>query len=437
MLFPPSLDEMIGEDDLARVIVDAVDQLDLSAIEGSYNQEGDGRSAIDPASMLATLIYAYAHKVLSSRQIEIACRYQVVYRWLSGQAQPDHATIARFRQRHSAVFQDLFAQVLDLVRRYGLGRAGTIALDGTKLKGNAALEANKTLKSITKELTESAQIRDLAENAKHGKKRGDELPKHLRGAENRRRRLEEAKRQIEAEQRGEAEVQQEKIETRAAEERATGRKKRGRKPKPPKPEPEPDAKANTTDPDSRPLKTRQGFVQGFNAQAVVSLDQIILAADIVQDANDVKQLLPMVKQAQANVARTAAKGVAAEIEAVLADAGYASEANLEGLEGLGVEGFIPSTKTWKLRQELKVKGRPRGQMKKGMTRTQRMERKLRTMGGEKAYKARGKTIEPVFGQTKHGFQTLTRRGLAAAKADWAMLCLAHNVKKFWRARKAA
>ncbi|HNX95998.1 MAG TPA: transposase [Holophaga sp.] len=426
---------MIGEDDLARVIVDAVDQLDLSAIEASYNQDGDGRSAIDPAAMLATLVYAYAHKVLSSRQIEIACRYQVVYRWLSGQAQPDHATIARFRQRHSKAFQDLFAQVLDLVRRYGLGEAGTIALDGTKLKGNAALEANKTLKAITRELTESAQIRDLAENAKFGKKRGDELPKHLRGAENRRRRLEEAKRQIEAEQHGEAAAQQEKIEKREAEERATGRKKRGRKPKPP--EPEPDAKANTTDPDSRPLKTRQGFVQGFNAQAVVSLDQIILAADVVQDANDVKQLLPMVKQAQANVARIAAEGVAPEITAVLADAGYASEANLEGLEGLGVEGFIPSSKSWKLRKELKAKGRPRGRMKKGMTRTQRMERKLRTVRGEKAYKARGQTIEPVFGQTKHGFQTLTRRGLAAAKADWNLLCLAHNVKKLWRARKAA
>lgn len=436
MLFPPSLDELIAEDHLARVIVDSVDQLDLSAIEGSYNQDGDGRSAIDPSAMLATLIYAYAHKLLSSRQIEIACREQVVYRWLSVQAQPDHATIARFRQRHSAVFQDLFAQVLDLVRRYGLGKAGTIALDGTKLKGNAALEANKTLKKITKELTEAAHIRDLAENARFGKKRGDELPKHLRGAENRRRRLEEAKRQIEAEQRGEAEVQQGKIEKREAEERATGRRKRGRKPKPPKLEPEPDAKANVTDPDSRCLKARQGFIQGYNAQAVVSLDQIILAADIVQDANDVKQLLPMVKQAQANVARTAAKG-AAEIKAVLADAGYASEANLTELEQLTVEGFIPSTKTWKLRQELKAKGRPRGRMKKGLTRTQRMERKLRTVRGEKAYKARGKTIEPVFGQIKHGFQTLTRRGLAAAKADWALLCLAHNVKKLWRAKQAA
>ena len=437
MLFPPSLDEVIPEDHLSRIVVDVVDQLDLSAIEASYNQEGDGRSAIDPAAMLATLIYAYAHKVLSSRQIEIACQEQVVYRWLSGQTLPDHATIARFRQRHSAVFQDLFTQALDLVRRYGLGKAGTIALDGTKLKGNAAMDQNKTLKAITKELTEAAQIRDLAENARFGRKRGDELPKHLRGAENRRRRLEEAKRQIEDEQSGKAATQQAKIEQRKSEERETGRRKRGRKPRPPKTEADPGGKANVTDPDSRLLKTRQGFVQGYNAQAVVSLDQIILAADVVQDANDVKQLVPMVEQAQANVVRTAAEGVAAEIEAILADAGYHSEANLKGLESLQVEGFIPSTKSWKLRKELQAKGRPRGRMRKTMTRTERMERKLRTVRGEKAYKARGRTIEPVFGQTKHGFQGLTRRGLQAAKADWAMLCLAHNVKKLWRSRKTA
>ena len=119
MLFPPSLDDLIDEDHLARIIVDAVHQLDLSALVDSYNQEGDGRAAIDPAAMLATLIYAYAHKIVSSRQIEILCKEVVVYRWLSGQTEPDHTTLAR--SRHSALFQDLFTQTLDLVRRYGLG----------------------------------------------------------------------------------------------------------------------------------------------------------------------------------------------------------------------------------------------------------------------------------------------------------------------------
>ena len=192
-----------------------------------------------------------------------------------------------------------------------------------------------------------------------------------------------------------------------------------------------------TDPDSRCLKSGLGFIQGYNAQAVVSLDQIILAADVVQDAGDVKQLLPMVEQAKANVAPRAARKAAPEVQVVLADAGYASEANLEGLEQLGVEGFIPSMKSRRLWKLLKEQGRPRGRIRKDLTRTQRMDRKLRTVKGEAVYKARSRTVEPVFGQTKHGFQALTRRGLPAAKADWAMLCLAHNLKKLWRFQKAA
>ena len=177
-----------------------------------------------------------------------------------------------------------------------MGKAGTIVLDATKLKGNAALDQNKTLKAITRELTEAAQIRDLAENAKFGRKRGDERPKHLQGAENRRKRLEEAKRQIEVEQAGKDEAQQTRIEQREAEERVTGRKKRGRKPKPSKPEPDLEAKASVTDPDSRCLKTRQGFMQGYNGQAVVSLDQIQKLTD-----ESIKEVEEIIKHKDAEI----------------------------------------------------------------------------------------------------------------------------------------
>lgn len=433
MLFPPSLDDLIDENDLVRIVADAVDQFDLSAIEANYNQDGEGRSAIDPAAMLATLIYAYANKVLSSRQIEILCRKRVEFRWISGQSMPDHATIARFRNRHSAVFQDLFAQVLDMVRRCGLGQAGTIILDGTKLKGNAALDQNRTLQAITRELTEAAQIRDLVENAKYGKKRGDEVPRHMRGAENRRKRLEEAKRQLEAEQAG-TEPQPEPVGSQEGKARKPRRRVRYRKGKAVVPEPEPEPKRNITDPESRILKGRHGFLQGYNAQAVVSRDQIILAAAVTQDANDQKQLLPMIEKTMVNVARTAVAGAAPEIRRVLADAGYHSAANLSGLERLQVEGFIPSKKAWKLEREIREKGRPRGRMKRGLTLVERMERKLRTGTGGWIYKARSKTIEPVFGQIKHGFEALPRRGLKAAQADWALLCLGHNLKKLWKAK---
>jgi hypothetical protein len=145
----------------------------------------------------------------------------------------------------------------------------------------------------------------------------------------------------------------------------------------------------------------------------------------------------VIKQAQANVARTAAMDDQDEIKKALADAGYHSAANLAGLEKLGVEGFIPSKKDWKRRQHIQKMGRPRGRMKQGLSLVERMERKLRTVRGSWTYKLRGKTIEPVFGQIKHGFAALPRRGLQAAKADWSLLCLAHNLKKLCVAKKAA
>lgn len=442
MLLPPSVEEWVPEEHLARVVVEAVDALDLAGIVGSYNVDGMGGAAYDPKAILATLIYAYAHKVTSSRDIETLCHENMVFRFLSCNQMPDHTTFARFRKRHSGAFADVFAQVLDLCRRAGLGKAGIIALDGTKLKGNAALEQNRSLKKITKELAQEAEIKDMAEDVRYGKgRRKNELPKGLRRQEERRGRLLEAKRQIEDEQRREAETQAAKIEVRAQEERQTGRKKRGRKPKEPKTEPEPEAKANVTDPDSRILKTRSGYVQGYNAQAVVSMDQLILAADVTREANDVKQLIPMVQQAQANVARTAAAGVAAEIEKVLADAGYHSVANLNDLAKTGVEGYLPSTKSWKLRKELKAAGYHDGPIPEDLDPVARMEIKLRTEEGHEIYKQRGQTIEPTFGQTKRGLECLPRRGIEAARADWHMICLAHNLKKLWKhgpaSRKAA
>jgi hypothetical protein len=283
-----------------------------------------------------------------------------------------------------------------------------------------------------------AEAKDLAEDVLYGKgKRKEALPKALRTKEDRRKRLLEAKQRLEEEQAAKASKQQEKIEVREQEERATGQKKRGRKPKAPQREPDAEAKANVTDPESQILKTRSGYVQGYNGQAVVSEDQLIVASDIVLDANDVQQLIPMVNQAQENVARTAVAGVSSEIERVLADAGYHSAANLEALGQTGVEGFIPSTKSWKLRKELMAAGYHSGPIPDDLDAVKRMELKLRTEAGHQVYKKRGQTIEPTFGQIKHGFTCLPRRGIEAARADWQMLCLGHNLKKLWRSQQAS
>ena len=426
------------ESHLARLVVETVDELDLSCIVSGYNQCGMGGAAIDPKAILATLIYAYAHAITSSRDIETLCRENIVFRFLSCNQIPDHTTFARFRKRHSAAFTIVFAQVLDHCRLAGLGKAGTISLDGTKLKSNAAMDQNRTLKKITEELARDAEAKDLAEDCSLGKdKQKNELPKGLRHKEDRRKRLLEAKRLIEEKHNQEAEAYQAKIETRLKEEQETGMKKRGRKPKEPKAEPDAAPKANVTDPESRILKTRSGYVQGYNAQAVVSMDQLIIAADITSEANDFKQLIPMLLQAQANVARTVAAGVSAEIEKILADAGYHSKTNLDDLSYTGVEGFIPSKKSWKLRKEIINSGYHEGPIPEDLDPTMRMELKLRTEAGHQIYKLRGQTIEPTFGQTKDGLAGLPRRGIEAARADWRMICLAHNLKKLWRYNQAS
>ncbi len=435
MLMPPSVEDWVSDDHLAWCLLDTLDELDLSPIYADYNADGAGRAAIDPKAMLAVLVYGYANKVVSSRKLETLCKESVVYRLLSCNFEPDHTTIHRFRDRHSERFQHLFIQVLAVCREAGLGKAGTIILDGTKLKANAALDQTKTLETITKELVDLAASTDMAEDKSHGKGlRGDELPAALRHRETGRKRLQEAKGRLEMEAAAKALEQARKIETREREERQSGQKKRGRKPKPPEPEPAPEAKANVTDPDSRVMKTRAGFMQSFNGQAMVTKDQIILAADLVQDANDQGQLIPMVRAAKANL--EAVGGGADEIGRCLADAGYCSEDNLEGLEAESIEGFIATANRHKARQAAK-EGPPRGRIPKHLSRRERMERKLRTKAGRTIYKTRGKTVEPVFGQTKDGLSSLPRRSLVKAKADWSLLCAAHNLKKLWRAQRAA
>jgi len=194
---------------------------------------------------------------------------------------------------------------------------------------------------------------------------------------------------------------------------------------------DPAAKANITDPDSRILKTRQGFVQGYNAQAVVSEDQLIVAAAVTQDANDVGQLHPMLQQAQANLR---AAGVDEPIRAVVADAGYWSEANVKQAPAEGPELFLATSKEWKHRQAVKDAPPPRGRIPKGLSLRERMERKLRTRRGQAIYAKRSQTVEPVFGQIKavRGADRFLRRGLAACDSEWKLLCLTHNLLKLWR-----
>ena len=248
--------------------------------------------------------------------------------------------------------------------------------------------------------------------------------------------MKEAKERLQREAEAAAKAVQEHVEQRRAEEEATGKKKRGRKPKVVEPLPTEEAKANTTDPDSRIMKTRQGYVQGYNAQAVVSEEQIIVAVGVTQEANDVQQLEPML-QTMAHTLEAAS--IEDRPKAGLADAGYWSEANIRARSWPEMaQLLIATTKDWKQRKMLREKGCPRGRMPKGLSPRDRMERKLLTKGGRALYKKRGVLVEPVFGQVKEGqgFRRFMRRGLGAAQSEWSLAGMTHNLLKLGRSGQA-
>jgi len=432
-LMPVSLRDWLPADDLAWFVLDAVSELDLAPIYARYRSDGWGAPAFEPAMMTALLLYAYATGERSSRRIEARCRRDIAYRIITANQVPDHATIARFRADHEATIRHLFDEVLRLCAQAGLGRLGLIALDGTKLAANAALAANRTANALEAEidriLAEATAV-DAAEDAGFGPdRRGDELPTELADPRSRLVRLQAAKRELaEAEAARQADHAAH-LARRAKTEAATGKGLRGRKPAPPNPSPA--AKANTTDPESRIMKAPTGYLQGYNAQAVVAADQIVLAADLTQSAADAGQLHPMLKEAADNVARAGFRG---RVGTALADAGYWSEAGYLAASSSGSpELLIATGKGWKLRREARAHP-PRGRIPASLSLTDRMERRLLTGRGQARYRRRAQIVEPVFGQIKdgRGVRRFSRRGRAACAAEWTLLCATHNLLKLWR-----
>jgi hypothetical protein len=248
-------------------------------------------------------------------------------------------------------------------------------------------------------------------------------------------RLKRCRERLESEAAAAAADHARKLQERAAQEAQTGRKLRGRKPKPVAETPEAEAKANVTDPDSRIMKTRRGYLQGYNAQAVATVDQIIVAAEVTPEENDVRQLHPMLA---ATAKELKAAGIEEAVGAALVDAGYYSEENLEQADPEGPELFVATRKDWKQREQLRQAPPPRGRIPGNLSRRERMERKLLTKRGRRLYRQRSQIIEPVFGQTKscRGINRFLRRGLATCQAEWKVICGTHNLLKLWRSGKA-
>lgn len=431
-LMPPAISDWVKEGSLAGFVSDLVDELDaegeLAAFYAAYRTDGWGRAAYHPCMMVKVLLYCYCVGVRSSRRIARALEQDVSLRYLAANQQPNFRTISDFRKDHAAALMRLFGSVLELCKEAGLVELGVVALDSRKVAGNAAADQNRTHPALQREIEEifaEAERLDREEDERFGEDvRGDELPEGLRTSADRLRRLKEARDRLATEAEQARQEQQEKIETRAEKERRTGRKPVGRPLKRTEAIIDHRKRANTTDPESRLIRTRRGWIQGYNAQALADCDSQVIVAQLVTQAEvDVNQLGPMLDQVKENVGRTP--------QACAADAGYWSEANA-ALEG-ETELFIATAKGWKLKEQVDEQGPPRGRIPKSLSPLDRMERKLRTKRGQEIYQKRACSVEPVFGQMEgRGLNRFLLRGVEKVSMEWSLFCTTHNILKLWR-----
>ena len=439
-LLPPSLDDWLPQDHTARFIAEVVDELlDLSVIYDSYVQAA-GAPPYDPTMMLKILLYAYSVGVTSSREMERRCYTDVAFRWLSANAAPDYRSLSRFRRRHDAGVRGLFVQVLVLCAEAGLVKLGRVALDGTKLRASASRHKAVSYDRIGPRIAQlqaevdaivaEAEATDLAEDVAYGEdNRGDEVPAELARRETRLVKLRAAKAAIEADAQDKAAL---KAERKAHEsgandtetERAVDLARESAVP-------EKRAQRNFTDPESRMMKTNDGFNYAYNAQAVVDeTSQVIIGTRVGTNAGDVDQLLGMIDLTKETLR---AAGIDENPTLLLADAGYCSEDNLTRAGGVDVDVLIA---TGRIRRNERVAPVPRGPIPHDATQRERMARRLRTKAGAADYARRKAIVEPVFGQMKvrqhAGFLRL--RGLDGAQAEWTLHAVCHNLRKLANSR---
>lgn len=430
-LFPPSLGDWIPDGDFCRFLVEAVENLDLSDFYKNYKL-GSGRKAYPPEILLGTLLCTYSLGMRSSRKIEIACLADVRFRFVSAGMMPDHSTLSRFRSKHEDQIIDLFSKTVRLAHEMGMKKMGTIAIDGTKIKANASLASNKTKDGLQEELetiVKEARQQDESEDKVHGDRRGDELPEDLTDPKTRKGRIEECLQRLEEKEKAAKEAQVKKIEEREKDEEDQGKKKRGRKPKTPEEAINKDAKVNITDPESRIMKSSKGYTQAYNAQASVTEDQLIIAAELTQDENDLKQLVPMIEASQKNT-----DFVEDSVTDVLADTGYYNEEEIDRLPEESPELYLATKKDRAQRSDCVSDKTPKGRIPSDMTAKAKMERKLLTKKGKEIYSKRGWMVEGTFGQLKHdlGFDRFMRRGKSACASEWKLMCSVHNLLKIFR-----
>lgn len=433
-LLPPSVDEWLPADHLARFVVEVVDQLDLSALTGQYRGAG-GSAAYHPAMLLGLLLYGYATGTYSSRRIEQASYDSLAFRYIAANSHPDHDTLCTFRKRFLGEIKSLFVQVLGIARQMKLLKLGTLALDGTKVHANASRHSALSYGHAEKlEGQLRAEVEELlarAEAADAGPlPEGLNIPEELARRETRLQAIAEAKAQIEARAgerfAGEQAEYEAKVKARAAKQKRTGKKPGGKPPSPPTAGVGSREQVNLTDAESRIMPAPGGgFEQSYNAQAAVdTATMLVVATRVTQAANDKQQLVPMLK------ALAELPAELGSVRELLADAGYFSAANTDAcvqasIEPLLAPGRESHHRPW---QERFTEPAPLAEPGDAVA---QMKHRLKTQAGRQLYGLRKQTVEPVFGIVKAvmKFRQFLLRGLDAADAEWSLVTMAWNIRR--------
>jgi transposase len=428
-LLPPRVEDYVPKEHLSRLIVALVrEELDLSAISGSYKSVL-GQPPFDPRLMTALLLHGYASGIYASRRIARAAVECADFMMIVAGDPPDFRTISEFRRRHLKALAALFVQVLRLAERAGLVKLGHVALDGTKIKANASKhkamsyarmkKREAALKAEVGRWLKAAEAADAAEDKLYGDTRGDELPDWVADKQKRLEKIRAAKAELEAEAKAAAAEETRRRDEAERQRKAAGRKRTGKAPAPPQTEPDGKAQRNFTDPESRILKTKDGYIQGYNAQAAVDATaQIIVAHTLDNNGSDQAQFAPLLDAIKANLGKNP--------DEVSADAGYCSAANLRTLGRRRIKGYIATG-----RQQHGTKSATATRPPKPGSLIARMSAKLRRAGYRSRYRWRKQVVEPVFGQIKQarGFRQFLLRGIDKVTAEWALICTAHNLAK--------
>lgn len=429
-LLPASIEDWLPENHLARFVVEAVEELDLRSIYGSYGQRGF--RAYDPKLLVGLLFYGYATGVFSSRKLEEASYDSVAFRYICGNLHPDHDTIAHFRKRFLQELEGLFVQILLLAQEMGFGKVGQVNIDGTKIQANASKHhamSYQRIKELEVQLkAEMARLLALAQEADDSQPELD-IPAELSRREERLNRLSEARKVLE--ERAQQDYEQkkasydEKMDRREKHQEKTGKKPPGRPPQAPTPEVNPKAQYNFTDEESRIMKTKDGFEQCYNAQAAVTNDMLVVATSLSNQPNDKQQLEPVLK---------AIPEEAGKVEVATADTGYFSEKNIKLAQSLNINPHIATGRQphnkW---LEKQLDPQAEASLPEYPTPNERMAHKLRTVEGKEIYRQRKMTVEPTFGIIKEimGFRRFSLRGKEQVQGEWSLVCSAYNLKRLF------